>query len=93
MDSIELPASVEDSTTASAPWLPVPSTTVVNIEHPCIIKNLDGGIRSLGGARSVANVGDFSLPTLPTLSLSSRTPVFKRWSHTTEDNISNSSAR
>ncbi|KAF2816575.1 uncharacterized protein BDZ99DRAFT_458430 [Mytilinidion resinicola] len=32
-----------------APWLPVPAQPVISVEHPCIIKNLDKGIASLGG--------------------------------------------
>ncbi|KAL6706244.1 tau 95 subunit of transcription factor TFIIIC [Coniothyrium glycines] len=32
-----------------APWLPIPSRAISVIEHPCIIKNTDKGIASLGG--------------------------------------------
>ncbi|KAH7079589.1 RNA polymerase III transcription factor IIIC subunit-domain-containing protein [Paraphoma chrysanthemicola] len=32
-----------------APWLPIPSRAISVVEHPCIIKNIDKGITSLGG--------------------------------------------
>ncbi|KAF2090691.1 hypothetical protein K490DRAFT_7768, partial [Saccharata proteae CBS 121410] len=32
-----------------APWLYVPPYPVVSVEHPCIVKNIDNGIKSLGG--------------------------------------------
>ncbi|KAF9691102.1 hypothetical protein EKO04_010700 [Ascochyta lentis] len=38
------------SSPALAPWLPIPSRAVSAIEHPCIIKNLDKAITSLGGS-------------------------------------------
>ncbi|KAH5240132.1 hypothetical protein HBI72_214630 [Parastagonospora nodorum] len=32
-----------------APWLPIPSRAISVVEHPCIVKNVDKGIASLGG--------------------------------------------
>jgi general transcription factor 3C polypeptide 5 (transcription factor C subunit 1) len=32
-----------------APWLEVPSRAISVVEHPCIVKNIDKGITSLGG--------------------------------------------
>ncbi|KAL5115619.1 tau 95 subunit of transcription factor TFIIIC [Pleosporales sp. CAS-2024a] len=32
-----------------APWLPIPCRAVSVVEHPCVVKNVDQGIRSLGG--------------------------------------------
>ncbi|KAI9731905.1 MAG: tau 95 subunit of transcription factor TFIIIC [Cirrosporium novae-zelandiae] len=37
-----------------APWLPVPSKSIVSVEHPCIIKNVDKGIQTLGGSSKLA---------------------------------------
>ncbi|KAF1954110.1 hypothetical protein CC80DRAFT_493958 [Byssothecium circinans] len=33
----------------TAPWLEIPSRAISAVEHPCIIKNIDKGIASLGG--------------------------------------------
>ncbi|KAF2204448.1 hypothetical protein GQ43DRAFT_409564 [Delitschia confertaspora ATCC 74209] len=33
----------------TAPWLLVPAQSVMSVEHPCIIKDVDKGIKSLGG--------------------------------------------
>ncbi|KAF2743551.1 hypothetical protein M011DRAFT_489681 [Sporormia fimetaria CBS 119925] len=38
-----------------APWLQIPARSVAVIEHPCIVKNLDKGIDSLGGAVKLSN--------------------------------------
>ncbi len=38
------------------PVLPVSSQLIVCVEHPCIIKNLDRGIRSLGGDYAINKV-------------------------------------
>ncbi|KAK7555190.1 RNA polymerase III transcription factor IIIC subunit-domain-containing protein [Phyllosticta citricarpa] len=35
---------------ASAPALAVPRDHVVSLEHPCIVKNIDNGLKSLGGS-------------------------------------------
>ncbi|KAF3009546.1 tau 95 subunit of transcription factor TFIIIC [Curvularia kusanoi] len=42
-------SSAASASTELAPWLPIPSCAVSAIEHPCIIKNVDKGITSLGG--------------------------------------------
>jgi hypothetical protein len=39
-----------------APFIPISQDPVVCIEHPCIIKNLDRGIRSLGGEYGINKV-------------------------------------
>lgn len=43
--------------TKQAPWLQIPARAVVVVEHPCIVKNLDKGIVSLGGAVKLSQVG------------------------------------
>jgi hypothetical protein len=39
-----------------APWLPIPSCAISVVEHPCIVKNVDKGITSLGGAPKLSKV-------------------------------------
>lgn len=39
-----------DETRQKAPRYQIPSTNIDVIEHPCIIKNVDKCIKSLGGA-------------------------------------------
>ncbi|KAJ4346770.1 tau 95 subunit of transcription factor TFIIIC [Didymosphaeria variabile] len=39
----------EDAVEQTAPWLQIPSRAISVVEHPCIIKNIDKGIVSLGG--------------------------------------------
>ncbi|KAI9822661.1 MAG: tau 95 subunit of transcription factor TFIIIC [Pycnora praestabilis] len=34
-------------------WYSIPSKAIVNIEHPCIIHNIDTGIETLGGNKSI----------------------------------------
>lgn len=46
----------ESNNTELAPWLPIPSRAVSAIEHPCIIKNVDKGITSLGGSVKLSKV-------------------------------------
>ena len=48
--------STSSASTQLAPWLPIPSRAVSAIEHPCIIKNIDKGITSLGGAVKLSKV-------------------------------------
>ncbi|KAJ4348931.1 tau 95 subunit of transcription factor TFIIIC [Ascochyta clinopodiicola] len=74
----------------SAPWLPIPSRAVSAIEHPCIIKNLDKGIASLGGSAKLSkglrskldtpsNIeGDDELQKLISVSLRPNDPFAKR---------------
>lgn len=39
-----------------APWLPIPSRAISVVEHPCIVKNIDKGITSLGGPVKLSKV-------------------------------------
>lgn len=39
-----------------APWYDVPQKDVVSIEHPCLINNVDNGIKSLGGPLALNRV-------------------------------------
>lgn len=39
-----------------APWYPVPSRQIVSVEHPCIINNLDNGLKMLGGDKPLGEV-------------------------------------
>ena len=48
--------STASASTQLAPWLPIPSRAVSAIEHPCIIKNVDKGITSLGGSVKLSKV-------------------------------------
>jgi len=58
-----------------APIYDVPDQRVVSIEHPCIVKNLDRGLKSLGGEAQIQHVSCmyqhrctfmFTLPIFPT---------------------------
>ncbi|KAJ4377589.1 tau 95 subunit of transcription factor TFIIIC [Neocucurbitaria cava] len=40
----------------TAPWLPIPSRALSSVEHPCIVKNVDKGITSLGGPVRLSKV-------------------------------------
>lgn len=48
--------TTESSNTQLAPWLPIPTCAVSAVEHPCIIKNVDKGITSLGGSIKLSKV-------------------------------------
>jgi general transcription factor 3C polypeptide 5 (transcription factor C subunit 1) len=39
-----------------APTLQFPDTKVVALEHPCIIRNIDRGVKSLGGSNRIEEV-------------------------------------
>lgn len=39
-----------------APFIPISQDTVICVEHPCIIKNLHRGIKSLGGEYGINKV-------------------------------------
>lgn len=39
-----------------APCYSIPDATLVSIEHPYIIKNVDRGVRSLGGIKEIRKV-------------------------------------
>ena len=41
----------------SAPQYGIPRVVLVGIEHPCIIRNKDRGIQTLGGLREMVKVG------------------------------------
>lgn len=45
----------------AAPWIKVPRVPVVSVEHPFIIKNIDKGIETLGGNKSISKAGPSSL--------------------------------
>ena len=40
-----------------APWYSVPDRTIVGVEHPYIIRNVDKAIASLGGESKLSKVG------------------------------------
>lgn len=44
---------------ATAPWLLVPDNKVVSIEHPCIVKDVDKALHTLGGEHQIKHVGDY----------------------------------
>jgi general transcription factor 3C polypeptide 5 (transcription factor C subunit 1) len=47
---------------STAPFYIVPHERVVSIEHPCIVRNFDNGIKSLGGEPQMKHVsGDVDL--------------------------------
>jgi len=39
-----------------APLLPIPCRAISVVEHPCIVKNVDKGITSLGGPVKLSKV-------------------------------------
>lgn len=45
----------------AAEWLDLPQDRVISVEHPCIVKNIDNGLKSLGGPNHVKHVGFGSL--------------------------------
>ena len=49
--------SMQAQPAKTAKALQVPSDRIVSIEHPCIVKNVDKGVKSLGGEAQVKNVG------------------------------------
>lgn len=56
MDNNNRDMSAAGASTEPAPWLPIPSRAVSAIEHPCIVKNVDKGITSLGGSVKLSKV-------------------------------------
>ncbi|KAF2703424.1 transcription factor tfiiic complex a box associated subunit sfc1 [Pleomassaria siparia CBS 279.74] len=48
----DLPSQADGS--ELAPWLSIPSRAISVVEHPCIVKNVDKGIASLGGAQKLS---------------------------------------
>ena len=45
----------------TAETLTVPQERIVCVEHPCIVKNIDKGVKSLGGEGQVKNVGTLTM--------------------------------
>ncbi|KAI8933123.1 hypothetical protein NX059_009764 [Plenodomus lindquistii] len=82
--------SGESDQTETAPWLPIPSRAISVVEHPCIIKNVDKGIASLGGPTKLSKGlrsrletttnadGDDELKKLISVSLRPDDPFAKR---------------
>jgi hypothetical protein len=56
MDSRDSTHGRENATAHTAPWLPIPSRAVSVVEHPCLIKNIDKGVVSLGGPVKLSKV-------------------------------------
>lgn len=54
--TIVQPGNMEATDSATAPFYIVPSERVVSIEHPCIVRNFDDGIKSLGGEPQMKHV-------------------------------------
>jgi hypothetical protein len=54
----------------SAPWYGVPSNTLVSIEHPCVVKDPDKAIETLGGTTEISKASyshpEMQLCRLPT---------------------------
>lgn len=40
-----------------AEWLDLPQNRVIAIEHPCIVNDIDKGLKSLGGENLIKTVG------------------------------------
>jgi general transcription factor 3C polypeptide 5 (transcription factor C subunit 1) len=47
---------MELADSSTAPFYIVPHERVVSIEHPCIVRNFDNGIKSLGGEPQMKHV-------------------------------------
>jgi hypothetical protein len=52
--------SASDRGNESAPNYDVPEERIVSIEHPCIVKNLSNGFKSLGGEQQLKHVSEIS---------------------------------
>lgn len=71
MDSINgSQKAVEHS--QNAPWLQIPSRAVSVVEHPCLIKNIDKGIVSLGGPVKLSKVSRLLLLLLTATTATAR---------------------
>ncbi|KAK0832881.1 tau 95 subunit of transcription factor TFIIIC [Friedmanniomyces endolithicus] len=55
------PRDAQDIGGHGAPIYNVPDQRVVSIEHPCIVKNLDRGLKSLGGEAQIQHVLDHTV--------------------------------
>ncbi len=40
----------------SAPWYQIPPQQVVSVEHPYVVKDVDRGLKTLGGDQEIAKV-------------------------------------
>lgn len=49
-------SSSEEGAILEAPIIPLIHEPIICVEHPCIIKNLDRGIKSLGGEYAINKV-------------------------------------
>lgn len=59
-------APTDSTTNTTAPIHTVPQERVVSIEHPCIVRNFDNGIKSLGGEPQMKHVSsDINIQILP----------------------------
>jgi general transcription factor 3C polypeptide 5 (transcription factor C subunit 1) len=47
-----------------APRVEIPRVPLIAIEHPCVVKNLDKGIKSLGGTLDLDRVSCKALPLI-----------------------------
>lgn len=47
---------MEPAQSSTAPVYTVPQERVVSIEHPCVVRNFDNGIKSLGGEPRMKHV-------------------------------------
>ena len=42
----------------AAHWYPIPQATFVAVEHPYIVKNIENGVRTLGGYEKLGKVSN-----------------------------------
>lgn len=53
--------NIRHTSVGFSPTYHIPSAPIIGIEHPCIIKNKDRGIQSLGGLSQLQKVDNPSL--------------------------------
>ena len=56
MNTLDTTVHRENTPAQTAPWLPIPSRAISVVEHPCLVKNIDKGIVSLGGPVKLSKV-------------------------------------
>ena len=56
VSSPSMPAPSGRSGQSSAPVYTVPAERIVSIEHPCIVRNFDNGMKSMGGEAQIKHV-------------------------------------
>lgn len=44
----------------ATPWHSIPSRAMVSVEHPCIVKNIDKGLRTMGEDEDIEKVSKLS---------------------------------